>query len=209
MNQKISSWCDGKNDITYRHRLLCLHKQQIRNNHIGTNGKSHQPQNHWKHFGIKIPSQYGKTGMDKLNVQWTCPPVPGLKDTYRKLHNILHFPIRKTKGQKGNLRKRSMQNKTSENRDSYDKTHCRSKSYILSRDVSTPSSYLTKTKIHVYGSISEVKSRYMCMDVKYFYLNNQMNGSEYIMIQISMIPLEFMSKYNHNKKGNMDTSSKM
>ena len=34
------------------------------------------------------------------------------------------------------------------------------------------------------------------MDVKYFYLNKHMDGAEYIMIQISMIPQEFVDKYN-------------
>ena len=49
-------------------------------------------------------------------------------------------------------------------------------------EVSTPTSDLNTMKIHVKRSISDVKSRYMCMDVKYFYLNNQMDRSEYIMI---------------------------
>ena len=39
-------------------------------------------------------------------------------------------------------------------------------------EVSTPTSDLTTMKLHVNSSISDVKSRYMCMDVKYFYLNN-------------------------------------
>ena len=36
----------------------------------------------------------------------------------------------------------------------------------------------------------------MCMDVKYFYLNKNIDRVEYIMIQISMIPQEFLDKYN-------------
>ena len=36
----------------------------------------------------------------------------------------------------------------------------------------------------------------MCIDVKYFYLNNHTDISEYIIIQISMIPQEFIDKYN-------------
>ena len=40
----------------------------------------------------------------------------------------------------------------------------------------------------------------MCMDVKYFYLNNQMNRDKYIMIQISMVPQEFVEEYNLAKK---------
>ena len=36
----------------------------------------------------------------------------------------------------------------------------------------------------------------MCMDVKYFYLNNHIDRSEYIMIQIYILPQEFVYKYN-------------
>ena len=44
-------------------------------------------------------------------------------------------------------------------------------------EVSTPTSELITMKIHVNNAISDFKSRYMCMDVKYFYLNNQMDRS--------------------------------
>ena len=44
------------------------------------------------------------------------------------------------------------------------------------------------------------------MDVKYFYLNNQMDRVEYIIIQILMIPQEFVDKYNLIEKYKMDTS---
>ena len=65
-----------------------------------------------------------------------------------------------------------------------------------SGEVSTPTSDLTTTKLHVNSAISDVKLRYMCIDVKYFHLNNQMGRSEYIVIQISIIPQEFVDKYN-------------
>ena len=39
-------------------------------------------------------------------------------------------------------------------------------------EVSTPTADLTTMKLHVNSAISEVKSRYMCMEVKYFYLKN-------------------------------------
>ena len=63
-------------------------------------------------------------------------------------------------------------------------------------EVSTPTSDLTTMKLHVNSAIPDVKSRYICMDMKYFCLNNKMDGAEYIMIQISMIPQEFVDKYN-------------
>ena len=40
----------------------------------------------------------------------------------------------------------------------------------------------------------------MCMDVKDFYLNNQMYRDKYIMIQISMVPQEFAEIYNLTEK---------
>ena len=55
-------------------------------------------------------------------------------------------------------------------------------------DISTPTSDLTTMKLHVNIAISDVKSRYMCMDLKDFYLKNMMGRAEYIMIQIAMIP---------------------
>ena len=67
-------------------------------------------------------------------------------------------------------------------------------------EVSTPTSDLTTMKLEVNSAISYIKSRYMCMDIKYFYLNNQMNRAEYIVIQISMILQEFVDKYNLKDK---------
>ena len=55
-------------------------------------------------------------------------------------------------------------------------------------EFSIPTSDLTTMEHHVNSIISDVKSRYMCMDVKYFYLYNIMDKAEYIMIQVSMIP---------------------
>ena len=59
---------------------------------------------------------------------------------------------------------------------------------------------MTTTKLHLNRSISDVKLRYMCMDIKEFYLNNQMDREKYIMIHISMIPQNFVEKYNLAEK---------
>ena len=61
-------------------------------------------------------------------------------------------------------------------------------------EVSMPTSYLTTIKLNVNSTISNIKSRYICMDVENFYLNNMMDRSEYTMIQISMIPQYFLEK---------------
>ena len=51
-------------------------------------------------------------------------------------------------------------------------------------------------KLHVNSSISDAKSRFVCMDVIDFYLNNMMYRAKYIMIHIVMIPPNFLDKYN-------------
>ena len=73
-------------------------------------------------------------------------------------------------------------------------------------EVCTPTSDLTTMKLHVNSAISDTKSIYMCINVKYFYPNNQMNRAEYIMMQISMIPQESVEKYNPRKNRTMDKS---
>ena len=67
-------------------------------------------------------------------------------------------------------------------------------------EVSTPKSDLTTMKLHIKSATSDVKSRYMCIYVKDFYLNNHMDRDEYITIHISRIPPEFVEKYNIAEK---------
>ena len=50
-------------------------------------------------------------------------------------------------------------------------------------------------KLHVNSAISDFRLRYMYMDMKN-YLNNQTFRAAYIMIPLSMIPQEFVDKYN-------------
>ena len=45
-------------------------------------------------------------------------------------------------------------------------------------EFSAPTSDLTTMKLHVNSTISDIKSRDMCMGVKYFYLNNQMDKAK-------------------------------
>ena len=73
-------------------------------------------------------------------------------------------------------------------------------------EVRTPTSDLTIMKLHVNSAISDIKLRYMCMYVKYFYLKNQIERAKYIMIHISMIPQEFVENIILQKKNTMDTS---
>jgi hypothetical protein len=62
-------------------------------------------------------------------------------------------------------------------------------------NVSTPTADVTTIKTHWNSVISDTKSRYMCMDVKDFYLNNPMARPEFIRIAVEMIPVEFMDAY--------------
>ena len=61
---------------------------------------------------------------------------------------------------------------------------------------STPTSDLTAITLHVKSDISDVKKRYICMNVKYFYLNKMMDKAEYIMIHITDIDSECMKYLN-------------
>ena len=63
----------------HRQRLILSHIPKRRNNHSVTNDKPHQLKNYRENIGLKRPSQYGRTGMDQLNVQQTWPPVQGLE----------------------------------------------------------------------------------------------------------------------------------
>eukprot|EP00978_Attheya_sp_CCMP212_P025273 scaffold80937_cov51-Attheya_sp.AAC.2 len=62
-------------------------------------------------------------------------------------------------------------------------------------NVSTPTADVTTIKTHWNSVISDMKSRYMCMYVKDFYLNNPMSRPEFIRIAVEMIPVEFMDAY--------------
>ena len=72
-------------------------------------------------------------------------------------------------------------------------------------EVSTPTTDFITIKIHINSAIPYVKSRDMCMDINNFYLNKQMDREKYIMIQISMIPKEFVENIISQKKHTMDT----
>ena len=67
-------------------------------------------------------------------------------------------------------------------------------------EVITPTSDLTTITLHVNITISDVTSRYICMDVKDFFWNNQMDRDEHIMIHISMIPQRFVENNNLAEK---------
>lgn len=63
-------------------------------------------------------------------------------------------------------------------------------------NVSTKTADLTTAKILINHTISTPGARWMCMDIKDFYLNNPMNRYEYMQIPVSQIPKRIMEQYN-------------
>jgi hypothetical protein len=63
-------------------------------------------------------------------------------------------------------------------------------------DVSTRSAYLTTSKFLWNSTISTEGAKYMCLDVKNFYLGTPMDSFEYMRIPIKLIPQEIIAEYN-------------
>ena len=123
-----------------------------------------------ENIGIQIPSQYGRTSMDQLNVQWAWPPVPGMKITCRKRHDRVHLHKDKPKNRRETYVRVLYDirpHKTETHR-----TRLTSRVNIIDYpgELSTPTSDLTTMKLHVNSTISDIKSIYIFMDVTYFYL---------------------------------------
>jgi hypothetical protein len=63
-------------------------------------------------------------------------------------------------------------------------------------DVATCSSDLTTSKCLWNSTISTEGAKYMCLDVKNFYLGTPMESCEYMCIPIKIIPQEIIAEYN-------------
>ena len=63
-------------------------------------------------------------------------------------------------------------------------------------DVRTKTADLTTAKILINSTISTPGARFMCIDIKDFYLNNPMERYEYMRIPISQIPDKIIELYN-------------
>ena len=123
-----------------------------------------------------------------------------MENTCRNWCNRVHNPKRQTKIQKRNLCERIMWDQTTKKENHRTRLTVGGNLIDYTGEVSTPTSDLTTMKLNVNIFIYNIKSQYMCIDVKCFYLNNCMDRSEYIMIHISMIPQEFVEKYNLKDK---------
>jgi hypothetical protein len=62
--------------------------------------------------------------------------------------------------------------------------------------VSTPTGDLTTFKIIINSTISTDDTRFMCMDIKAFYLKTPMNRFEYMRIPVKDIPLVIMELHD-------------
>ena len=65
-------------------------------------------------------------------------------------------------------------------------------------DPSSPAVSLLNVKIHINSNISGAKqnTRYMCIDIKTFYLRTPMKYFQYMRIHKKIIPQEVLDKYN-------------
>ena len=66
-------------------------------------------------------------------------------------------------------------------------------------DVSTPTADITTAKLLINSTISTPGARYMCCDVKNFYLGTPLTRYEYIKIPLHIIPDEIIQEYNLNE----------
>ena len=67
-------------------------------------------------------------------------------------------------------------------------------------DVSTPTADTTTAKLVINSTISTPNARYMCGDIKNFYLGTPMTRYEYMRLPIKLIPDEIITAYNLHSK---------
>ena len=144
---------------------------------------------------VQRPSKDRCTSMDQLNVQRTWSPIPGLEITCGNWYNRVHF-LQKKKDKRETYVRAVYNIRPQKTETCSTRLAVGGNLIYYPGEVSTPISDLTTMKLHVNSTILDVKSRYMCMELKYFYLNNKMDRAEYIIIQILMIPRKFVDKYN-------------
>ena len=65
-------------------------------------------------------------------------------------------------------------------------------------DPSSPAVSVLDAKIHINSTISDAHkgARYMCVDIKNFYLGNNMDYYQYLRVSINIIPTEIVIEYN-------------
>ena len=114
--------------------------------------------------------------MEKFYVQRTWTPIPGLEKHAGTDKIEFKFPQGQTRDRKATYM-RAVCNIRPQKTDTH-QTRITAVGNLIyyPREFRTPTSDLTTMELHVNSAISDVKSRYICMDVKYFYLNNKMDS---------------------------------
>ena len=115
-----------------RLRLTSWHIPQKICNHIGTSCKSRPKWDYREKIWLQRFSKNEWTSMDKLNMQWTCPPVPGMEITCRNWHTIVNNPQRKPKDIRA-IYVKAVFDIRPKNRNWHKKTNWRRKYHRLSR----------------------------------------------------------------------------
>ena len=65
-------------------------------------------------------------------------------------------------------------------------------------DVSTNTASLEFFKLMINSILSSAGAKYVCFDIEFFYLSTPLGRPEYVKIQLSKIPQEFIKEYNLN-----------
>ena len=65
-------------------------------------------------------------------------------------------------------------------------------------DVGTNTSLLELCKLMINGILSRAGAKYVCFDIDFFYLSTPLGRPEYVKIQLSKIPQQFIKEYNLN-----------
>ena len=65
-------------------------------------------------------------------------------------------------------------------------------------DVGTNTASLELFKLIINSILSRVEDKYVCFDIDFFYLSTPIGRPEYVKIQLSKIPQEFIKEYNLN-----------
>eukprot|EP00957_Ditylum_brightwellii_P185384 14116410-Ditylum_brightwellii.AAC.1 len=64
------------------------------------------------------------------------------------------------------------------------------------RDVSTPTADITTAKMLLNSVVSTPGAKYLGLNIKDFYLNTELDTSEYMHLPIALIPQEIINQYN-------------
>ena len=65
-------------------------------------------------------------------------------------------------------------------------------------DVGTNTASLKLFKLMINSILSRTGAKYVCFNIEHFYLSTPLGRPEYVKIQLSKIPQEFIKEYNLN-----------